>query len=562
MPLLALVLWLALGATQQATNGSVEGHVFRSGTTEPIEGVRVSLTDGPAALAAAFTDKEGRFSFSAVVPGRYTVRIQRDGYLVSSTNRPPNVALALSPVEPAAAAAWNAGVLAGQTATNGVAVATVAIRAGEKVPGLAYFLIPGGTISGRVLDNLGRPAASASITALRLNYQEGRPAVFLVKTATTNDRGEYRMFWMEPGEYYIRASKALPTGPARAYYPGADTISRALKVRVSEGAESPKIDIALQRVVSFRISGTVASLLAGVDVPVQDAQFYLIPAESEGIVDGELAVQNQTLLPEDRAAGKFLIANVPAGRYDLVAVLTDRKSSPPRTFMGRAEVDVPFQDAVDASIVIGPSFDLPGKVVSSGRPPLPATTRVQLRPKGLFASLPFAANLSATPAPDGSFTIPNLPDLHYSVSMGPLPANTYISDIRQGSFSVFDIGTIGVAGRGDRSFEIVLDAPGATINGKVTASPEQLAAGVSVVLIPDERRRENLTLYKRTTVSANGSFSFSGVAPGRYKLFAWESIPLGAEQNAEFMDTYRDDGTEITVVPGDTPSVELRLIPK
>ena len=33
-------------------------------------------------------------------------------------------------------------------------------------------------------------------------------------------------------------------------------------------------------------------------------------------------------------------------------------------------------------------------------------------------------------------------------------------------------------------------------------------------------------------------------------------------QNAEFMDLYRDDGTEITVVPGDTPSVELRLISK
>ena len=446
-------------------------------------------------------------------------------------------------------------------ASLAAAVVTVNVGAGQQLTGLAYFLIPGGTISGRIVDTLGRPAAAARISAMRLTYQEGRPMALLAKTAASNDRGEYRMFWMEPGEYYIRAEKQLPTGFARVYYPASGNVSGAVKVRVSGGEESPRIDISLQRSMSFRISGSVTSIVAGVDVAQQAVQFYLIPVESGGILDGGLTVQNQ-LLPPDEALGKFSISNVQAGRYDLVAVLTDRRSSPPRSFIGRVEVDVPFQNVSGVNVVIAEGVDVYGKVVYSGTPSLPASTRVQLQPKGLFSSLPFAAKLTASPAEDGTFTIPNLPDFQYSVSVSPLPPNTYITDIRQGSFSVFDIGTVGVAGRLNRPFEIVLDAPGAVINGKVPASPEQLAAGVTVALIPEERRRENLALYKRGIVSPDGSFSFSGIAPGRYKLFAWESLPPSAEQNSEFMDVYRDAGTEITVVPGDTSSVELRLIPK
>jgi hypothetical protein len=524
MQLVTLILWLALGA-QQPANGSVEGTVLRTGTTDPIEGVQVTLSGGSRAQTHVLTDSEGRFSFPTVAPGRYSVRVQRDGYLV--------------PAAPAPA---------------------INVASGQKISGLSYNLMPGGTISGRILDPLGRLAASATVTALRLTYQEGLPTVAPVKTASTNDRGEYRLFWLEPGDYYIRAEKTLPAGPARAYFPGTEDLALALKVQVSEGAESPKVDVSILSVVSYKISGTVKSLIDGLNLEAPALQFYLFPTESDAIVDRPLLVANAVTAAADIALGKFEIRNVQAGRYDMFVVLTDRRDTPARSFLGRAKVNVPYQDVAGIEVTVGPGVDLPGKLTYSGT--LPAAPRVQLRPRGLFQNLSMAADLWAVPAEDGTFTISNAPDFEYQVSVTPLPPNVYITDIRQGSFSMFDIGSIGIGGRFGRNFEVVLDTPGATINGKVPASPQQLAAGVTVALIPDERRRQNLTLHKRATVSATGAFSFTGVAPGRYKLFAWESIPPGAELNDELMDRYRDDGTEITVAPGDISDVELRLIPK
>jgi hypothetical protein len=352
----------------------------------------------------------------------------------------------------------------------------------------------------------------------------------------------------------------LPAGPARAYFPGTEDLALALKVHVSEGTESPKIDVSIQNVVSYKISGTVKSLIAGLTLDSPALQFYLFPTDSNAIVDRPLLVANALTAAADVTAGKFEIRNVQAGRYDMVVVLMDRRGTPARSFLGRARVNVPYQDVADVEVMVGPGADLPGKLTYSGT--LPASPRVQLRPKGLFQNLSIVGDLGAVPAEDGTFTIFNAPDLEYHVAVTPLPPDVYITDIRQGSFSLFDVGAIGIGGRTGRNFEVVLDSPGATITGRVPTSAPQLAVGVVVTLIPDERRRENLSLYKRATVSAAGTFSLTGVAPGRYKLFAWESMPSGAEFNAEFMDRYRDDGTDITVVPGDTSDVELRLIPK
>jgi hypothetical protein len=551
MQFLHLILGLALATAQQPARGSVEGTVLRSGTTEPLEGAQVTLVTLSApvpVLPAVVTDKDGHFSLPNVAPGRYEIRVQRDGYLLVGGSSPP----------------FNVGP-------------------GQRLTGLTFHLVKGGTISGRILDPLGRPSVVATVYALRLAYQEGRPTLLSTKSVSTNDRGEYRIFWLEPGEYYIRAEKTLPAGPARAYYPGTDDAANAVKVRVVEGMESPKIDVSIRNAVLVKISGTVTSIVAAlnplrppVDAPKDEAearlqaamvarqapQIYLSPIDTDGVYDGTLAVTNTVTNEQDRLAGKFEIQNVRPGTYNLIAVMADRGSTPVRYFMGKTPVDVGFQDASGIAVEVVPGRDLRGRVVYNGAsaPPAGSSVRVQLRPKAMLPTMPLTANLSAAVEPDGTFMIPNVPDFQYSVSVSSLPQNAFVADLRQGSFSVFDVGTIVLGRRGGDDFEVIVDSPAATINGRVAASDAQVAAGAAVVLVPDERRQENPLLYKRTNASEAGVFSITGVAPGRYKLFAWESIPAGAEFNAEFMDAFRDEGTEFTVGPGDTTSVRLRLI--
>lgn len=534
MHLLQLVLWLALGVTQ-AASGSIDGTVARTGTGEPIAGAQVSLFQSQSAGAAttatpksALTDKDGHFSFAGVTSGSYSIRIQRDGYLPS---RGSNLS------------------------------ETVSVGAGQRVTGLRYSLTLGGTISGRILDPMGRPSAGAMVTALRLTYEDARPTLSRVLTATSNDRGEYRLFWVEPGDYIVRADKVLPTGPARGFYPGADSPDKALEVPVKAGMEFSKVDVSLRNEQFLKISGTLTNIVATLQSS-DPPQFFLFPKDPEAVIESTQPVVNAATTAADRAAGKFEISGVRPGAYELVATLVDRTSTPPRLYIGRTAVEVGVFDLTDVSLTITPGTDLHGRIIRNGASAVGSPLRVGLRPRNLPVLPATVPVFTATVEADGTFTIPNVADLEYWVSVGPLLQSTYVVDLKQGGFSIFDVGTIRMGGRGDRDIEIVLDSPGATINGRVPASAEQLAAGISVAVIPDERRRDNALLYKRTTVSSTGAFSFTAVAPGRYTLYAWERAPQGAEFSAEFMNRFQDEGTSLTVAPGDTSFAQLRLISK
>jgi hypothetical protein len=63
--------------------------------------------------------------------------------------------------------------------------------------------------------------------------------------------------------------------------------------------------------------------------------------------------------------------------------------------------------------------------------------------------------------------------------------------------------------------------------------------------------------------TANGSFTFRNVPPGDYKVFAFQSLPLGgAEQDEAFMANYERFGVPVKVVDRQTSNVAARWIPK
>jgi hypothetical protein len=79
--------------------------------------------------------------------------------------------------------------------------------------------------------------------------------------------------------------------------------------------------------------------------------------------------------------------------------------------------------------------------------------------------------------------------------------------------------------------------------------------------MPNGDRRQNLLLYKRGTTNESGKVTLGALAPGAYKLFAWESIPNGAELNTEFMREYEERGVPVTIEAGAQTKVQLSLIP-
>ena len=148
-----------------AMQGSaVQGTVFKKGTSQPLADATVELRedqDNAGAPKTLTTDDDGRFVFDSVPPGRYRLTVSA-GY-----TRPP-LTINVDPRQP---------------------VAVVQLP-----------MIPAGTISGHVYDANGQPLGAVEVLAMKASYPEGRRTLAPVQSAVTNDLGEYRLFWLAPGD--------------------------------------------------------------------------------------------------------------------------------------------------------------------------------------------------------------------------------------------------------------------------------------------------------------------------------------------------------------------------
>jgi hypothetical protein len=71
-------------------------------------------------------------------------------------------------------------------------------------------MAPTGTITGRVIDADGQPVARVRVMALEAAYSLGERALGIIQAVHTDDRGEYRLFWLHPGQYVVAARQEDP----------------------------------------------------------------------------------------------------------------------------------------------------------------------------------------------------------------------------------------------------------------------------------------------------------------------------------------------------------------
>jgi hypothetical protein len=93
-------------------------------------------------------------------------------------------------------------------------------------------------------------------------------------------------------------------------------------------------------------------------------------------------------------------------------------------------------------------------------------------------------------------------------------------------------------------------------------SIEGLVWRAGTILVPLSVSRFRFDRYIRPQRPApDGQFTIRGIAPGDYKLFAWESIEPNAYLNIDYLRPYEDSGIPVHLEPNGTASVPLRAIP-
>jgi hypothetical protein len=493
------------------------------------------------------TDRDGRFVFKDVQPGRYTVRAARDGYFGKA---------AAGNYEPSAAV-------------------DVTVR-GKDSPEAPISMVQGAIISGRVFDSAGNVAANVNVQAFSVGYANGYAQLQASVSKTTDERGEFRLLWAPPGDYYVGTAPragalAGLSATVMTFYPGVTGLTDAMPVVIRGGEDLRGIDIGMRSARGFKISGKVATSVpapASVTLPTGQAALptVVLMLVSRGLdVPDNLGVRTLGSVPLVSGVASFDVSGIPSGSYELFARLTDPTGTGAAGFAwGHVPIDIRDGDISDIVVNVASGVEVKGTVRVVGNAKLPAVLRIVLLAADSASKIPYYRLISTRGTPvdaEGSFVVSAMPPGRYRIgAVSGLPPDLYLADIRQNAASVFDSG-FDVDSGALAPLEILIGSGAGVVEGTVQANPLKALPGATVVLVPESSRLENRALYATATTDTSGRFTFRGVAPGDHRLLALESSPPNAYQNLGFIRKHERRGKSVHVTQGSTVSAELTVTP-
>jgi hypothetical protein len=231
---------------------------------------------------------------------------------------------------------------------------------------------------------------------------------------------------------------------------------------------------------------------------------------------------------------------------------------PPLPPTAGAFVDVSSGDVDGVVLTFQPPISISGRATIDGKP-ANGRANVFLR----TAVMGPAAGPPPRPPqwnPDGTFRIDGIMPGEYRVEaccIGGPQTNTYVKEIRLGSLDLL-AHPLMISGPVPESLEVVFGEGAGEITGTVQAESQNVPANVSVVLIPDGRDRHDL--YKMAATDAAGHFTFRSVAPGSYKVFAWDDIERNSWFDADVLRSYEASGMPAKLSESGTVTLNLKLI--
>jgi hypothetical protein len=224
-----------------------------------------------------------------------------------------------------------------------------------------------GAIVGRVTDETGDPIVRAQVRALRRDPSGLSGRLGAASMSSTNDLGEFRLFDLQPGEYYVVAEFPVSlspttdagTGLAPTWYPGSSALDGAGVVTVRSGQDTAAIHFPLVRARLGRVSGTAVDSQG---TPLASGSVSLSPRGESYAMGRGAAV---------RADGTFVIAAVPPGDYYVSATLT--RGNGPEAYREGAYAPVSVNgDDVAVSLRTNTGATVAGKVLFEGDQPVVA----------------------------------------------------------------------------------------------------------------------------------------------------------------------------------------------
>src|ERR1035438_1030965 len=523
-----LLLPLALAAqTKPDDSCAISGQVSNAATGEPVRRASVSLrridpSPGTTTIQVSqtvATDAAGQFAMAGIAPGKYRLTAERNGFIATQYgSRGPG----------------KAGTL-------------LTLEAGQKSSDLAMRLTPHGVITGRVLDEEGDPVPGANVQVSRQIYAQGRKQMSRTGAASSNDLGEYRVFGLAPGRYFVsadaRQNPMLPEADdeyVTTWHPRTADAAAAAPIDVTPGAQLRNIDILLAKLHTVAVRGRVVGE-AGAPGGAQGApgtNFSVVLAARNAMGAGGNASRGTAVTAE----GSFDFRRVTPGSYFLIAQVNAQG----KNFAARTAIQVGGANIEGITLPLRGGVAVGGRVRVEGETTQSiASVQVLLRPAET-GGLVFGPLPSQQVKPDGSFQMDDVGADRYTISFSGVPEGFYVKSVRSANVDVQADG-LDVAGLSPAPLDVVLSPNAGQVTGTVLDPRTQKAAlARMVVLVPQEKERRGREAFYRTTTSdLSGQFTCKSVVPGEYRAYVWEAeVEYGAWMDPEYMKPLESLGGE------------------
>jgi Carboxypeptidase regulatory-like domain len=562
-------------AAPAAGTGRISGRVVAGDTGRPIKRARVFLSATELQGGRGMlTDDAGAFDFADLPAGRYTINASKSGFIQLSYGQ-------RRPFQPGT---------------------PLQLAQGQQLKGVDFALPKGGVISGRVSDESGDVMPGVMVQVMRSQYQQGDRRLVPAGQAQTDDRGVYRIWGLNPGDYYVSAvarnegigGRGLPAEAAQAiadavaglsargaaagrggrgggiaaalsglapddqnqlmyaptYYPGVPSAADARGVTVGVSQEVVGIDFALQLVQTARVNGHVQN--PDGSAPRQ-GNVNLTPQAN--VRSGGFANYGGRI----GADGQFSIANVPPGLYTLRARNNDRDAP----LSASQPLSVASGDVNNVLVVLQTGGSISGTLVFQPGSTSPPSDFTQIRI--VAPSAEPDENAGPNPNPrvgrDGTFTIDGV-----SVGTHLIRAN--------GGLRGWTLKTVTVDGRDVTDIPIQIRS-GQRINNVVVTFTDKVneisgtvtdAQGNAVTEYTVLAFSTNNTVWRpqsRQIATARpdqtGMFRIRNLPAGDYYVVTVDPSEQGEWFDPAYLDAHRGGASRVTLGEGDVKTQDFRV---
>ena len=414
-------------------------------------------------------------------------------------------------------------------------------------------------------DQNGEPVDSVRIVAFTSVIVEGERSIDSNHNAVCDDRGHFRIWELEPGQYYLKATGRnggtylfLGQGTPRpsswlsfvqVYAGGARTFDSATPIAIGAGTQA-RADFRLDLVPAATIRGTLENYT------LHQRVTFSLRQEGEDLADDSRVNLSTT-------TGRFEITAVPPGDYTLTAEAG-------QAARGEVPVHVTESGITGLTMQLWPSVTIPVNVHSSGPPaarkspaepdadddtPAEPHCGVQLRtPQGQSYAVPqrFATRFGLPNAADLSNVLPGRYRVRFYCSGG------YVTSAMFGTSDILSNPSIAIEpGVTPPPIEIAMKPGGGTIHGKfaVDAAP----APGAILAVPAFSSSTG-PIFQPADGEDN-EFEIENLAPGDYTLYAFSTFDQIEYRSPAFLQKLTG-GLTVHVDDGKTSEVTLDKVVK